>query len=195
MDTTRSMNQSWIEGVPYWNEEAITKINNIVNCWSKVFEYGTGGSTVWLVRRVAELISVEYEPDWFRIFKNRFKQQFPLATIGEDRISYQSVASLGIIKQIMIVLEELKDCGQNFVDTISLFPDGYFDLVIVDARNRARCLLAASSKVKKDGWILLDDAQRSWYQKGKDALKDWKSTNFKGGRWGREAMLFQRVGV
>jgi len=189
------MNQSWVEGIPYWNEEAIARIENIVNCWSKVFEYGTGGSTVWLVRRVAELISVEYDPKWFRIFKNRFRQQFPLATIGEDRINYQSVGSLEIVKQILIRLEEFKGCGQNFVDTISVFPDGYFDLVIVDARNRARCLRAAFPKVKKGGWILLDDAQRSWYQKGKDVLKSWESTSFGGGRWGREAMLFQRIGV
>lgn len=195
MDVTKSMNQSWVEGIPYWNEEAIARIGNIVNCWSKVFEYGTGGSTVWLVRRVAELISVEYDPDWFRIFKDRFRQQFPLATIGEDRINYQSVGSLEVVKQILIRLEKFKGCGQNFVDTISVFPDGYFDLVIVDARNRARCLRAASPKVKKGGWILLDDAQRSWYQKGKDVLKSWESTSFGDGRWGRESMLFQRVGI
>ena len=195
MDTTKSMNQSWVEGVPYWNEETIASIDNIVNCWSKVFEYGTGGSTVWLVRKVAELISVEYDPDWFRIFKNRFKEQFPLATIDKDKISYQSLGCMEIVKQILIRLEKIKDCGQNFVDSISVFPDAYFDLVIVDARNRSRCLLAASTKVKRGGWILLDDAQRSWYQKGKEVLKSWKSTSFGGGRWGRESILFQRIGI
>jgi hypothetical protein len=52
---------------------------------------------------------------------------------------------------------------EDYVKSIEDYPDGYFDLVVVDGRARPSCILHSMQKVKVNGILLLDNADRSYY--------------------------------
>ena len=56
---------------------------------------------------------------------------------------------------------------------IETFKDDYFDLILVDGRDRVKCVESSISKLKSGGWLVLDNSERVYYQKGMDLMKDW----------------------
>jgi hypothetical protein len=48
----------------------------------------------------------------------------------------------------------------SYAAFIDRFPDHSFDLVIIDGRARAACIQHAIPKVKKGGYLLVDDSER-----------------------------------
>ena len=61
--------------MPWITFAAITYLKQVLSPDMRVFEYGTGGSTLFFARRVAEVISVEHDPVWYEqlreIIENR----------------------------------------------------------------------------------------------------------------------------
>ena len=57
----------------------------------RVFEYGSGGSTLFWTFNVQEIVSVEHDTSWYSIMKNQFDEQgvqnlrYILAEPAEDR--------------------------------------------------------------------------------------------------------------
>ena len=54
------------------------------------------------------------------------------------------------------------------------FPEESFDLILVDGRDRIKCIEKAHSKVKPNGILMLDNSERERYNAVFDILKDWK---------------------
>lgn len=147
---------------------------------SKVFEYGSGGSTLWLSDRGAQVHSVEHHPQWAEIVRTRLDKEnrtncilsliepkengSPKPYTTESKRSHKS---------------ETLDFSE-YVDKINEYEDGTFDLVIVDGRARISCVLTALPKVKKGGYLLLDDSQRKHYQPAFELLKDCKKITYRG---------------
>ena len=59
--------------------------------------------------------------------------------------------------------EYLRCTFRNYVWQIDPFPDNYFDVVLIDGRARSSCIAHSSRKVKTNGILILDDAERRWY--------------------------------
>ena len=56
--------------------------------------------------------------------------------------------------------------GKNFeqyAKSIDSFPDNYFDIVIVDGRARPSCIQQGIPKLKKNGWLIIDNTERKYY--------------------------------
>lgn len=54
-------------------------------------------------------------------------------------------------------------CFNGYASAIDMYPDSFFDLVIIDGRSRPSCLKHSVSKVKPLGFLLLDNTERTWY--------------------------------
>jgi hypothetical protein len=123
-----------------------------------VFEWGSGGSTVFLARRVSRVVSVEYDPVWWSALR-------------------EAVASRGLANvELKLVVPEPVEEGaepysssdpafagrgfRRYVETVLAPTDEPFDLVLVDGRARARCVEAARSRLKPGGVLILDDSER-----------------------------------
>lgn len=166
------LTKCWEKKVPSINPGALQKLEKIIDEKSKVFEYGTGGSTVWLTKRVGELVSVEHNKDWFRILKEGFME-----TLGgiPDNTTLMLRSGNPVLNDTWVESETTKEhIGLDFIDSILAYPDNYFDLVFVDGRARMSCLFNSRSKVNPGGFILLDDSQREWYQDGMGMMADWE---------------------
>lgn len=118
----------------------------------KVLEFGSGASTVWLSRLTANLVSIEHHPDWYETVKS---------TLHNDS-TCQSV--------------DLRLLPLPYYSVCDKFSDEFFDLIIVDGRDRMQCLEASIRILKPGGVLMLDDAQRERYERADYLLRDWEFT-------------------
>ena len=112
----------------------------------KVFEYGSGNSTLWLSQRVSEVVSVEHDERWY----TKMHDKMP----SNVKYLYHSLTYGGSYSQEVLKVEYA----------------GKFDIVFVDGRDRARCLQNCLSALKEDGVVILDNAERQYYKAGTDFL-------------------------
>jgi hypothetical protein len=146
--------------VPWWTYRAI----DIVDAWLaarphpvRVFEYGSGASTLWLGRRADEVYSVEHHRGFGEHMAPLFTElpsiRFHIVEPVES--THPSVPSA-------------KEGHGNldFADYVAAIDqvDGAFDLVVIDGRAREACLARAVPRIKPDGIILFDNSHRARYR-------------------------------
>lgn len=116
----------------------------------KAFEWGCGGSTLWLSQRTESVVTLEHDKEWVE------QTQAELDKYG--------------IQNVELVLREL---DRGYVEYIDRFPDEFFDLIMVDGRRRSDCLGHAIPKLKCGGALVLDNSERAQYQKAMGPLEHW----------------------
>jgi hypothetical protein len=147
---------------------AIAFLNKIVRQDMHVFEYGSGGSTMFWISRVKEVISVEHDLSWYSNMKKKLAQQpernvqYILAEPGSDpEFQEKRFENPGDY-----ISGDTGYAGKNFeqyAKSIDPFPDKYFDIIIVDGRARPSCIEHGIPKLKKNGWLIIDNTERKYY--------------------------------
>jgi predicted O-methyltransferase YrrM len=133
----------------------------------RVFEYGTGGSTIFFAKRVKQVISVEHDETWFQMVRHAVsKQLLDNCTINlELPVPHQDNRQFGLVEvkygSTNVTYEGLS--FENYVRNIAYYPEQYFDIVLVDGRARSACVEAALPKIKSGGLMILDNAERKEY--------------------------------
>ena len=169
---------------PYMPFKAKAWLESYLKPNMSVFEYGSGGSTTFLSRKVHELISIEHDKSWYRrvsseVSKRGISNCRCLLYEPEKKISVEM--SVYSCKSYTSTLGEYVGMSfENYVRSIEKYPDGYFDLVIVDGRARASCLFHALSKIRPGGYLMLDDTDRQRYDEAISLLADYKRTDLFG---------------
>ncbi|MBO9600878.1 MAG: class I SAM-dependent methyltransferase [Novosphingobium sp.] len=130
-------------GLPWWNVAATREVERFLAARrnARVFEYGAGASTAWLAKRAHEVLTVEHDA----------------AFMGEFRKMLAPLANVALLERPIV------DGGASYVGAISEV-GGHFDLVVVDGRHRADCLMAAIPHLKPGGIVLFDDSGRKRYR-------------------------------
>jgi hypothetical protein len=115
-----------------------------------VFEWGSGASTIWMLKRGYKVTSVEHDEWW---------AQKVLDKARELGLKFDSVIQLpNQSKDPRIGSNKNGFANLDFYDYVNQIAGyGLFDLIVIDGRARVECLLAAKSHLKKDGIILFDN--------------------------------------
>lgn len=151
--------------VPWWTYGSIAA----VSAWFearprpvRVFEYGSGASTLWLARRADEVHSVEHHREFGEMMTGE------LAGLGH--------VTLRVIEPVVSshpVVPSGKEGhgGLDFAGYVAAIDqvDGDFDLVVVDGRAREACLARALSRLADGGIIVFDNSLRRRYRKAIEA--------------------------
>jgi hypothetical protein len=134
----------------------------------RVCEFGTGGSTPFLLDRAGGLVSIEWDEHW----AGRVRDAVPpgraadwtveLAPPQEDPGGRQRDPS-DPDAYVSASPAFLGFAFRNYARTIDRFEDEAFDVVVVAGRARPSCLRHALAKVRRGGMVVLDHAERSWY--------------------------------
>lgn len=148
--------------MPWWNLDAIDVVDRYMAAHpgAKVFEYGSGASSVWFARRAGEVISVDHDKPWHDLVASRLgrfasaKLMYvpPDDTIDSDRERYESKKG-----------EWRGRTFRNYVHAIDV-TDGLFDVVVIDGRCRGACLEHAVGRLSSSGIIVFDNSRRKRYQ-------------------------------
>jgi hypothetical protein len=136
---------------PWLPYTALEAIEDFLLPSAKVLEFGSGNSTVWMARRCSQLVSIEHDPVWF--------ERVHAALQGVDGAN---------------VAYELRS-PERYADT-SKFPDGFFDLVLVDGLRREECVSNSLTKIGSDGGLYLDNSDRRVDRAAYRALSIWAET-------------------
>jgi hypothetical protein len=127
---------------PWWPMPAIPIVAQHLNRQSKVLEFGSGSSTIWLGHRADVVISIEDNLIWKRVVSDR-AAAFGLANV---KVRFAQ--------------------GPDYYD-LGWLGDTQFDLVIVDGSYRWKCIEAALPHVRPGGMLYLDnsdaDKDREFY--------------------------------
>ncbi|MBD3679073.1 MAG: class I SAM-dependent methyltransferase [Rhodobacteraceae bacterium] len=141
----------------WWTFDALDAVERFLagRDGARVFEYGSGASTLWLSRRAGKVVSVEHDADWMRIVEAK------IAGAGNVRLSGVPSAGDGHIASAKSGFG-----GQYFDAYVRAIDaeDGEFDLIVIDGRAREACLEAAIPRLAPGGIILVDDTKRARYR-------------------------------
>jgi SAM-dependent methyltransferase len=143
----------------WWNFDALDRVAELLASRpnSRVFEYGSGASTVWLAKRAAQVTSIEHEAAWAESVRARLAEHpnAEVRLVGADAEFDPAYAS-----------EQRDATTQSFRAYASAIdPESEpFDLVVIDGRARVQCLQHAIGHLAPDGIILFDDSGRKRYR-------------------------------
>ena len=168
--------------LPWLTYEAVEWLENYLTREKTVFEYGSGGSTLFMVKRAGKVVSVEHDREWFQWVKKKLEAErysnydyFLFMPQKYNRKGKHNIQSFRSTEPIY------KDQWfQKYVKSIDHFPDVFFDLVIVDGRARTSCARQAIKKIKPGGFLMLDNSEREIYIPVFNDLKNCKRIDFYG---------------
>jgi hypothetical protein len=129
--------------LPWINKNAIKVFKNLLQKTDKGVEFGSGRSTVWFSRQVGYLTSIEDNQKWFDKVKIDLHQK------SINNVAYLFKKSND---------ESPADC--DYCKVINSFDNDSLDFVIIDGKYRGIFALNSINKLKKGGFIYLDDAHR-----------------------------------
>lgn len=164
-----------IPWIPYAAAEYLSEV--IKPTWD-CFEWGSGGSTLWLEKLCGTLITVEHNPIWGNILLEQIGPTTELLLIPPELGSLGSNPSNP--DHYKTASTAFEGRGINWKAYASAIDNvGPFDLVMVDGRSRASCLAHAVPRIKCNGYLCLDNSERTWYTKmvGK-LLSEWEEITF-----------------
>lgn len=135
--------------LPWYSYPAIEFIEDKLKSDFRVFEYGSGQSTLWYADRVAQVISVEHNPNYFLEIKSSMPEN---------------------------VIFSLVENGEEYAGEINKYSDGYFDVIAINGINRVRCTELCYRKLRANGLIIFDNSDRA---ENDLALEFLQAKNFK----------------
>ena len=151
--------------VPWWTYSAIDEIEAFLHTHpqARVFEYGSGASTVWLSKRAGEVKSVEHDKSWHALVSERLSRANP----GKNSNYTLIEADTAVPGTDPVYLSEKSGYAGLSFETYAraiLHEDGLFDVIVIDGRARGACLRHAVQKLSADGIIVFDNSKRQRYQ-------------------------------
>lgn len=156
--------------VPWITFRAIDWLDSYLKPDMNVFEYGAGGSTLYLAKRVRNVASVEHDEGFYHLVEDILARRAirncqlmlhrPVPCDDDSRpyASYQ--------------MKYRNQCFESYVKAIDAYPDRSFDLVLVDGRARLACFERALAKLKPGGAIMLDNSERPAYARAGRLMGD-----------------------
>jgi hypothetical protein len=155
-----------IKTIPWLPFDAIAYLSKLNLEGKMIFEYGSGGSTLFWLKKGASCVSIEYDPLWYSKIKASLrpgdKLDFRLVKPEENKQSGDPADPEDYLSNS----PGFKDYSfKYYVEQIDEFPKEYFDLVMIDGRSRPACIKHSVSKIKLGGVLILDDADRDYYFK------------------------------
>jgi predicted O-methyltransferase YrrM len=148
-------------GYPWWSYNAIKYADTIVE-GKKIFEYGTGGSTIRFSKKAKSVVAVEDDIKWAELMRKR-------------------------LKELNIKNAEINYCSYNFhepddfenSDYLKMVAKDDFDIIIIDGqdytfRERIKCFRYAEPLMKPGQYIIVDDYWRYEELSASNKAKDVK---------------------
>lgn len=164
--------------LPWFTYGAIEFLQQVVRPTDRVFEYGAGYSTLWWQEHAAQIESVEHDIEWCERLKPRLAENVRLESRPIDSpytpYTYEQVTDFfkrprrteWRYDEAKVIRRGLED--ERFIayatrlNEIDHEGEG-FDFIIVDGMARRLCTWVAVKHLKSDGFLILDNSNRSDY--------------------------------
>ena len=161
---------------PWMTFRAIDKLKMVLHGEESVFEWGSGGSTLFFRDFTRNVVSIEHSEEFHSLLQRQIgieagKHQYlliPPVLSASDAGDYRSSHEQG-------------RSFQSYVHSIDAYQDESFDLISVDGRARNACIRQAIPKLKPHGVLILDNSERLDYTTAHaTVLAHWSKFSFAG---------------
>jgi hypothetical protein len=148
--------------LPWWVYGAAERVDRFLadrDGKAKVFEYGSGASTIWLARRAGEIHSVEHHAGFADLMAGKVADL--------PHVSLRHVAARQVTTGTPATPSRRHGHrGLDFTDYVRAIEavDGQFDVIVIDGRAREECLRRSVSRLAPDGLLVFDNCNRPRYQ-------------------------------
>lgn len=160
--------------VPWWTYRAIDAVSDFLETRpdARVFEYGSGASTIWLARRAGHVTSVEHHAGWHGRMTAELAARSDLCPVELNFIAPDTAKAT----DALYISEKAGEKGQSFAAyarAIEDRPEALYDLIVIDGRARNACLAHAMRHLAPGGMIVYDNSTRNRYARAirKSGLK------------------------
>jgi hypothetical protein len=178
-----------ISQIPWLNFRVIEFLETWLKKDMKVFEYGSGSSTLFFAKRTESVVSIEHDLIWYNKVKSIIEEESIV------NVDYKCVLpEPNNLKSKILDYKNPLDYFTSDIDfqefnfeaytkAILNYPNDYFDLIIIDGRARPSCIYHSITKLKKGGYLLVDNTERSYYLdyfNSTSTFKGWSIKEFRG---------------
>jgi hypothetical protein len=161
-------------GLPWMNFEVTDWLQKNITSQMLIFEWGSGGSTLFYAKKAKQVISIEYDKGFYDYIKTQF------VSSGSNNIDLRYVPSEKSGQFQSFAPGYQGQYFDNYVNIINEFEPGTFDVIIVDGRQRNACFEKAIAMVKSGGFIVFDNSEREFYKKSINKAVGFELITFKG---------------
>ncbi len=146
--------------VPWWTYDAIDTVEKWITDHPepvRVFEWGSGASTLWLARRVDAITTVEHHKGFAEHIAPTLAEHANITSLVVEPVESST-------PKVPSAKEGHK--GLDFADYVATIDSagGPFDLIVIDGRAREACLRAAVPHLADGGIIVFDNTKRRRYR-------------------------------
>ncbi len=185
--TSVSRNNDYVlrQQLPWIVFSALDSLDTINLTEKKVFEYGSGGSTFYWLKKGATCVSIEHDKQWYYKMK-------PLLDVFSE-VDYRLIQPNQLSSDTKTknpadpndyCSNSLEWSGYDFTEYVSQideFPDKYFDVINIDGRARPSCIRQSFNKLAVGGLMIVDNSDRQYYfEETLPYLKDFSRQEFLG---------------
>jgi hypothetical protein len=139
--------------LPWFSYPALFWLGSVLRGSERIFEFGSGNSTAWFSERSLSVVSVEHDEVWAKRQGSRFNDNVELLY----RPCFGS--------------EDWAPADDPYVATLSGYPQGRFDVIVVDGMARNTCMEVVSGYAQASEIVIVDNADRPAYYPGIEALQ------------------------
>ena len=164
------------DGVPWITYRARSWLRRYLRPDMHGFEWGAGGSTIYLAARMARLVTIEHDGAWLErvrqaLASRGLSHQCELRYVPPDRVARPRTTAAadseegrkpGLYRSSMPGYEDAD--FREYCYAIDRAGCADFDLVLVDGRARLGCLHRARERVRPGGVVVLDNSERAAYE-------------------------------
>ena len=134
-------------GMPWWSFLAIKRADALL-VGKRVFEYGTGGSTLRFAKIAESIVSVEDDEEW--------------KAVVQDRLACENISNVNILFHPFDFKNPVDFESSEYICAVD---SGEWDVVIIDGQDwtfkeRLKCFRKVEPKMKSGSIIILDDFWR-----------------------------------
>jgi hypothetical protein len=159
--------------VPWWTFDSIDIVDDFLTNRpaAKVFEWGSGASTIWLSKRAKSVIAIEHDRNWASLVDSMAPANVEIRLVEPSKLQAGSNP---------ITSSKKGNSDLDFSDYVKAIEheNSTFDLIVIDGRAREGCLGLAIAKLSEDGMILFDNVDRARYREAISRFQDQLKTTW-----------------
>lgn len=109
-----------------------------------------------------KVISIEHDREWY----NKVKESLEANGLTNVNLLLRE-PELNRDTEEMFISENGQYQGfsfEKYIKAIDIYPDEFFDMILIDGRARKGCFKASCSKIRKGGIIVWDNTERQRYR-------------------------------
>lgn len=151
--------------MPWLTFDSIDVLNALPLSSKKVFEWGSGGSTLFWLNKGADVVSIEHDRKWYEMMKTILPntENITYMLIEPEESDMGSILTDPSDPDCYLSSDSNKHSYYKYASIIDQYENNYFDVVLVDGRARPSCLKHAVNKIKTGGLLILDNSDRDYY--------------------------------